>query len=506
MRAQGLLDFPLSTIFLKKYKSVPNEPNLIPHVESQIAGCTSECRFCNQTKESLWHLVDECPDAPEDIRKAPKHDLGPNFLSLGVVEHPVGLRDVRLEPTPLPPPVMLDLNTPLAEYWSDGSLVGAESFWLQTAAFAVIDVEQNCVYKGRVNSFALSSFTAEFYAILYTFYVSSGPVRIYTGCKTFVDKFNNLLQLRAAPKGWAHSTWWRHLLKVYELRCQIVDEPLQVHWIPVHLCDNIQVDAITDELAAELGWPKKCLIRNKLADAHAKALALDLVPVSPQKFGVLRQEVFTRQACLARLNCTIGKDQPIKNVYLTKEEQAPEQGFSFRSRFPEWGWSPAESLFKWKPKNKHNVLDCCHSFSNEDDCTTLQSFLLNLKWKTGSDLSVAYVELAFVFAWQENSVAYVTDNFASLIRFLKRMFDAVCSQPGQGLIPGRHERDQSHHCGRALPRGAIFGYRPFISTRELEGFARLIIEGGGRNLMPLWLIRLFACFHVQCDSFCAVPP
>lgn len=82
------------------------------------------------------------------------------------------------------------------------------------------------------------------------------------------------------------------------------------------------------------------------------------------------------------------------------------------------------------------------------------------------------------------------DHFAVLVKFLKRMCDAVCALQGQSLIPGRHERDQSHY-GRVLPRGAIFGYRPFIRTQELEGFAQLILESGGRTLKT-WTFKLDA--------------
>ena len=36
MRPTGLLDFPLSTVFLKKYKAVPNETNLVPHLNRKL--------------------------------------------------------------------------------------------------------------------------------------------------------------------------------------------------------------------------------------------------------------------------------------------------------------------------------------------------------------------------------------------------------------------------------------------------------------------------------------
>lgn len=263
--------------------------------------------------------------------------------------------------------------------------------------------------------------------------------------------------------------------------------------MPAHLCDHIPIEQITDELASSLGWPKLSLICNRLADECAQSLAKEIAPIQPSFYARLKHEVFSRQACLARLNLAIGMDQPVKNVYITKEEQSQEQTLTYRSRFPDWDWAPIESSFEWKPSTSPVVHECCGSFANHDDCQAFQSFLVSLKWKQGRLLSVAYVELAFLFVVRKYSFATITasDNFAVLVKILKRMSDAVCAKQGQKLIPGKHERDQSHHCGRALPRGAIFGYRPYFSTSELEGFARLILEGGGRTLKT-WTFELDA--------------
>lgn len=131
---------------------------------------------------------------------------------------------------------------------------------------------------------------------------------------------------------------------------------------------------------------------------------------------------------------------------------------------------------------------------SEIDCVTLSSFLLALRWKVQPGLSVAYIELAFAFAAREYKLEEIAppQNFASLAKFIKRVCDTVFNLQRQKFLPGKHERDQSHSCGRAIPRGAIFGARPFFSRAELQGFAKLIMEGGGRTLKT-WQFDLDLC-------------
>lgn len=60
------------------------------------------------------------------------------------------------------------------------------------------------------------------------------------------------------------------------------------------------------------------------------------------------------------------------------------------------------------------------------------------------------------------------------------------------MLPGSHRRDESHHCGKALPRGILLDARPFFSKGELETFAKLILDGGGRTLKT-WRFGLGTC-------------
>lgn len=49
---------------------------------------SSNCRFCNAGKESMRHLVHECPSIGSILPPPIVHELGANFGLLGHVRHP----------------------------------------------------------------------------------------------------------------------------------------------------------------------------------------------------------------------------------------------------------------------------------------------------------------------------------------------------------------------------------------------------------------------------------
>lgn len=373
-RPTGLLDFSLSSCFRRRYHQVPGESSLIPHFESQQVGCTITndrrcaagftdtpmCRFCNQTKESLLHIVEECDSVPPHLQLGPLHELGPNFGGLGLVEHPVALCDFRLQPISLPEIVPFLPASPCRNLWTDGSLVLQDSYWLQTAAYAVVDEARQVVSKGRVNHFALSSFTAELFAVVCAFATSSSPVVIFTDCKTLVNMFHELLQTNVIPLDWAHRQWWVFLWKLFCDRRCLVDLPCSLIWMPAHQCDDVPLADIDDTVAQKVGWPVGHLICNRLADNAAKSLAWELAPVLPAAYNQLQHECFARQAGLARLNQFIGCDCPVKNVYTTKEETSDVTTLNtFEARFPDWDWNPCIASFQWTPGESHDLREEC---------------------------------------------------------------------------------------------------------------------------------------------------
>ena len=81
---------------------------------------------------------------------------------------------------------------------------------------------------------------------------------------------------------------------------------------------------------------------------------------------------------------------------------------------------------------------------------------------------------------------------ADVTKTVKVACDIIARIRSQNLLPGRHKRDKSHKCGKALPRGVILDARPFFAKAELETFAKLILDGGGRTL-KMWRFGLSAC-------------
>ena len=160
--------------------------------------------------------------------------------------------------------------------WTDGSLILQDTYWLQTAAYAVVDDSGEVIHEGRVNHFSLSSFTAELFAGVTAFVTAATPVVIHTDCKTLVNMFTELQQRRSVPLDWAHREWWDYMWKVFLDRSVSAVQPCAFEWMPAHLCDHIALDEITDEFAQGLEWPKVALRCNRIAGNAAKRLAHSL--------------------------------------------------------------------------------------------------------------------------------------------------------------------------------------------------------------------------------------
>ena len=99
---EGFLDFWLSTSFSRQKEEHNDDIPQKAFFEAQLVGCVltkdrlaaakripdPTCRLCQETKESLPHLVRECQGIRELHGPPPVHELGPNFELLGIVEHP----------------------------------------------------------------------------------------------------------------------------------------------------------------------------------------------------------------------------------------------------------------------------------------------------------------------------------------------------------------------------------------------------------------------------------
>ena len=208
-KPSGFLDVALSKSFSQLYiKPFDKALDLTAHFESQAVECSITrdrraaagycdsklCRFCNAETESLRHLLTDCTGVLPHVQP-PLHELGPNFQLLGLVDHPVGIAKHRLAfasiQGDISPPFVADADT--QHVWTDGSVFLAESYWLTTAAYSIIDALGRTVDTGPVQSPKLTSYSAELFAIYKATVLSSAAIVIHTDCKCIVDQFHQLL-------------------------------------------------------------------------------------------------------------------------------------------------------------------------------------------------------------------------------------------------------------------------------------------------------------------------
>ena len=112
-RTQGIFDHQQTTALLRKLPAGPYSGEVPARfrLESIVVGCTltndrlagsgwsesSACRFCQQVKESMFHLVHECTALHATIGPPTNDELGRNFQLLGHVEHPPFIARRRLQ-------------------------------------------------------------------------------------------------------------------------------------------------------------------------------------------------------------------------------------------------------------------------------------------------------------------------------------------------------------------------------------------------------------------------
>ena len=509
-RPKGMLDPSLSVLFKKRYK-IPVHPkdDLTPHFDSQSVGCTitndrrfaagfadsSECRFCAQTKECLSHIILECPNASPKLRASSSRELGVNFQLLGICEHPVEIVSHRLRcQTQIPPAAQISDLSSLTEFWTDGSVLMQECFWLTSAGFSVIDSSGSIVCSGPVHHVTLNSYTAELFAITQAVLFSKCRLRIRTDCQTVVTQFSDLVSQNAVDDHWSHKEWWQWLLHVWRQRVHHQTEPIQLRWMKAHAFDHIPEYKWTEQMLREAGLTRQQILCNQRADFVAKEEARKNAAIDPSLYPHLQNKVFEHQLQLAMLNKQIGDQCALKVVSQLKEEIGADGTDFINARFPSWNWKPCMDDFDWIPAPAAVQRDKKSRFG-EEDFQTIVRFLLSLRWQKDDAVGVAFVELLCLFLGRGYTFQAFTDtgtSFNDALKHFKRSVVSILSQPGQSIIPGMYRSTEAYKCGRALPKGAIFGARPFISTTELEKFAHILMEGCSQNLAT-WSFPLSLC-------------
>ena len=481
----GFLDFHLSTLFLRKPSFEAETPSPVSaFFQAQLVGYvltndrlaaaklvdSSHCRLRMASKESLPHLVRECPIILNDNPPPVCHELGRNFELLGIVEHPWSVLAKRLEvsnPSCLQPVKWETLAEPV-RVWTDGSVMWPEHFALTCAGFAVVNADNQVIAHGPVAHWSLTSYTAELWALIHAFTYASGPVHVRSDCKTLVDQASWMCTNQQVQPQWPHLPWWKFLFALVLERQQVAPQPLSVEWIPAHLLEHIPEHLIDDDMARANGSTVRDIHHNRTADHAAKRAALANAAIQHQLYPEVCRAVLQRQEWLTRLCILLGQEVS-KDIHETDDERL-EETFTPEAQFPNLQWHADPTCFPWKFEQEWPSAPEKWPFAVED-WANFGTFIKALQWSCQADMRVSFTELAVLFVHFGTPCTLLADEhctFQALAKWLKSSFAFCRRQLGRAITPGKYEPHIAHTWGKSMPPGTLCGCRPFFSDDALH--------------------------------------
>ena len=451
---------------------------------------TSSCRFCDIAKEDSFHLVHNCPALPAHLERPPDDFwLGPNFQVLGLVETPWTDVTERLQISSTAEILVeewSDHDAPPVHLWTDGSVVLSKSYWKTRAAYAVVDSNTCVVASGKVHHWALSSYTAELFAILVAFASATGPCIIHTDSLTIVQQFQDLLNGSGLPHHLQHYAWWQFLFKLIKERGGRENSPLHIVWCPAHSWDHLPLECITDEMLGFKNLSRADLTNNRKADLVAKE----------KLEGYARRESLhaSRVLCyiqehhlwLAKLHKHLSEDTSNRvAIEVVGHDQAPEQpSLDHKALYPRWAWdavfasyttsSPAVGFDFSKYKGK----------IKEANWTAATSWMVQQKWQLGDSYSTSFLELAaqcFVDGLHFVPCGDEIESLKAIVAHLRATV-AASLKLGAALCPGLIDYTASKCNGHRHPNGTIKGAKVFLSNKALHLLATGFEKGATAKL------------------------
>ena len=501
--SNGVLDYDLTCTYYRFSKqSFEGGPPAHTHFEAQLVGCSitndrlaasklsssSDCRLCGETKETLSHLVDECPGLAEQRLSLPDHEFGENFRQLGIFEHPPKVIEHRLQWSN---PDSIGVQ-PLQSFtkqslWTDGSVLWGSVFWLTVGGFSVINEQGQCLKKGPVYSWALASYTTELWAVLEAIALAVSPIELFTDCKTVVNHFRALLTNRLIHPNWPHQSWWTFIWKTLLQKGHNDVSWFQICWIPAHTFEHLPAQCIPIELAQKRQTTPKHIHLNRIADHSAKQAAKDAAIVDPTDEPMLRSAILARQNWLTLLHKRIN----VRTSFTGPEEPcelAPQPDPDFETllqeRFSRWHWNAAPNTFDWKPKIPRNLENSSQLSLLETCWDSLCLFADNLRWKLCDDHLTSYAELAVLYFARDFTQSIFdpdTTTIRDLIKVVRKFFNIVGKIENVSLHPGV-QTNLTKSANRTFPTGAIKGGILYMTNQELGILGNLCIEGAGQTL------------------------
>ena len=470
-------------------------------LESILVGCTltndrlagsgwtdtSDCRFCQSDKESMHHLVYECTALHAIIGPPAQDELGANFQLLGHVEHPRFIAKRRLHfshAADLPVAPDFDGQTCL-RFWTDGSLVHGNKFWLMTATFAVVNEDRQVVKQGLVSHWSISAYTAELWAVLWVCITATTKVHIFSDCLTVVQRVHHICQGGSVDLTWSCSEWWKVFAAVLTLRQQHCPQPFVVTWIPAHCLERVPDTMLTDDLAFAAGSTVEHILHNRLCDRTAKALAQRLSPVQMDIQVAAEQAVHDHQAWLIRLHALL----PTHETCHTQDhiDSAMPEEISkevCQARFGQWPWGLPKNHYSWKPKIPKGCEPPVRWRGHPENWIQVCKFLSGLRWKLDPDDSFSFCELAVTF--HNAGFRIVGDlqflTFYDIYKVIRDVMLQLSKLDNVQAFAGTFNTAKPRSCGRVLPQGCIDGASPFHTDDCRVLIARAFAKGAGREL------------------------
>ena len=496
----GVLDYDLTATFWRFSKLTFD--STIPanaFFEAQLVGCQLTrdrlfaadcvddpcCRFCGFEKESLHHLVHECPYIQQSFGSLPSHEFGPNFAQLGILEHPAAIivhrlqwsdpRDINVNP-------LRDEMT-LTQLWTDGSIFWADVHWLTAGGFSIVDDSLRVCKQGPVFHWSLSSYATELWAILEACALTETRAIIGSDCQTVVGQCWIVMDSKCVPPEWSHQTWWKFFLHLWCHKFQANIELLEIFWTPAHLYENIPVQLITSEMAELKGTTPLNILCNRKADFAAKEAALDSCAIHPDQKSMLLRKILQRQEFLTKISFELGLDttiplQPEKFDMRDEVDVNDEQ--AIMAYFPGWNWNELQSSFRTKMKVNPSLEAPPKWGFSCDDWVTFRSFLRGLRWQSEETLMTSFAELACLFILRGHRWKNFNHDetlFSELIPSIKKAFFWVKNYEGLAEFPGQTDSHKAKKLGKCMPHGVINMAMVYIAKSEKLAMGKLFFRG-----------------------------
>ena len=307
--------------------------------KSEIAS-SSFCRFCNNCKETIHHLV-ECKVVADKLGNLQcPLDNQPHWKSHGICEVPQPLVSAMQYQILPPSPSEVVFQQP-CDVWIDGSVFNGDHLFTKTLGAAVISFEGDTLYSGGWRTLWGSSFQAEVVALRVAVSICTGLVFIHTDCQSLLNVWNNIQRLGYVPHNVACREEWLLIADKVGIG---YPSRLVLSWIRAHQADH----------RGHCTWAQHL---NRIADNVAKKAASDVLPVGIGYASSLKWHLHLRRRWLVALSLLLQNTPVQTNEEPECQEEAPSNIshggdpviFSNEdelvNRFTKWDWNLPRSLF-----------------------------------------------------------------------------------------------------------------------------------------------------------------